>query len=156
MSLNKAQIIGRLGRDPEIKHTQNGDKIANLAVATSEKYTDKQGNRQENTEWHRVVFFGRQAEICEQYLSKGSQVYVEGKISTKKYVDQQGIERYATSINGVTLQMLGNDSSATQNKSNGYEQQSGSTQKVQPVQYKQQAQYQNIIPVDDLNDDIPF
>ena len=97
-SLNKVQIIGNLGSDPEIRYTQDGRPIASLAVATGETWTDKQGQRQERTEWHRVSVFGKLAEIAQQYLRKGGKIYVEGQLQTDKYTDKQGIERYSTKI----------------------------------------------------------
>ncbi len=96
--LNKVMIIGRLGADPEIRNTQSGIPVASLRVATDESYTDRNGNRTERTEWHRVVVFQRQAETCGQYLRKGSLVYVEGKITTRKWQDQNGQDRYSTEI----------------------------------------------------------
>ncbi|MFQ1023246.1 single-stranded DNA-binding protein [Avibacterium paragallinarum] len=105
--INKAIIVGNLGNDPEIRTMPNGDQVANISVATSESWTDKNtGERREITEWHRIVFYRRQAEIAGQYLHKGSKVYVEGRIRTRKWQDQQGIERYTTEIQGDSLQML--------------------------------------------------
>lgn len=98
-SVNKVILVGNLGRDPEIRTTQSGDKIANLSVATSESWNDRQtGERRERTEWHRVVIFGRVAEIAEQYLRKGSKVYVEGSLQTRKWQDQSGQDRYSTEV----------------------------------------------------------
>ena len=106
--VNRVTLIGNLGQDPEIRHTQNGTAIANLRVATSESWKDKQtGERQERTEWHTVVFFGKVAEICQQYLRKGSQIYVEGSLQTRKWQDQNGNDRYSTEIKGRDMQMLG-------------------------------------------------
>ncbi|MBF0144203.1 MAG: single-stranded DNA-binding protein [Magnetococcales bacterium] len=97
-SLNKVQLIGNLGRDPEIRFTQDGRPIANLNIATSETWNDQQGQRQEKTEWHRVVIFGKLAEIAQQYLKKGSKVYIEGALQTRKWTDNQGVERYTTEV----------------------------------------------------------
>ncbi len=98
-SVNKVILVGNLGRDPEIRTMQSGDKIANLSVATSESWNDRQtGERRERTEWHRVVIFGRVAEIAEQYLRKGSKVYVEGSLQTRKWQDQSGQDRYSTEV----------------------------------------------------------
>lgn len=118
--VNKVILVGTLGRDPEVRYTPNGNAIANLNVATSEQWTDKQsGERQEKTEWHRVVIFGKLAEIAGQYLKKGSQVYLEGKLQTRKWQDQSGQDRYSTEIvldaNGQ-MQMLGG---RTDNRSGG-------------------------------------
>lgn len=105
--VNKVIIVGRLGNNPEMRSFPNGDLVANLSVATSEKWQDKQsGEWKEVTEWHRIVLFSRLAEIAEQYLKRGSQVYVEGKLKTRKWQDQQGQERYLTEIHGLSLQML--------------------------------------------------
>ena len=106
--VNKAIILGRLGRDPEVRHTQDGTAVVTLSVATSEAWTDKSsGEKREKTEWHRVSAFGRLAEIMAQYLSKGSQVYIEGKIQTRKWQDQGGNDRYTTEIVAREMQMLG-------------------------------------------------
>ena len=107
--VNKAIIVGNLGRDPEVRYTANGSAVANVTVATSESWKDKQsGERQERTEWHRVVFFGRLAEIAEEYLKKGSQFYIEGSIRTQKWQDKEsGQDRYTTEIVARDMQMLG-------------------------------------------------
>ena len=106
--VNKAIILGRLGRDPEVRHTASGSAVANVNIATNSQWTDKvSGERQEHTEWHRVVFFGRLAEIVQQYLTKGSQVYVEGRLQTRKWQDNTGQDRYTTEIVANEMQMLG-------------------------------------------------
>lgn len=105
-SLNKAMIIGRLGKDPDVRYTQSNTAVANLSVATSERYKDKQGEWKENTEWHRVVAWGRLAEICQEYLKKGSQVYIEGPIQTRQWEDKEGQTRYTTEIKALTMTML--------------------------------------------------
>ncbi|MEO5348495.1 MAG: single-stranded DNA-binding protein [Magnetococcus sp. YQC-3] len=97
-SLNKVQLIGNLGADPEMRFTQDGRAIASLRLATTDTWTDKQGQRQERTEWHQVSVFGKLAEIAQQYLRKGSKVFVEGQLQTDKYTDKQGIERYTTKV----------------------------------------------------------
>lgn len=106
-SVNKVILVGNLGRDPEMRYLPSGEAVANLRVATTDKYKDKSGQMVEATEWHTVSFFGRTAEVCGQYLKKGSQVYVEGSLRTRKYTDKEGIERYATEIRGDRMQMLG-------------------------------------------------
>jgi single-strand DNA-binding protein len=107
-SVNKVIIVGNLGRDPEIRYMPSGDAIANIAVATSYKSKDRNtGEQKEVTEWHRISFFGRLAEIVGQYLKKGSSVYVEGRLQTRKYTDKDGIEKYATDIVAEQMQMLG-------------------------------------------------
>lgn len=106
--INKVIIVGRLGNDPEMRTMPNGDTVANISVATSEVWNDKQtGERREVTEWHRIVLFRRNAEVAGQYLKKGSQVYVEGKLKTRKWQDQNGQDRYTTEIQADTLTMLG-------------------------------------------------
>lgn len=106
--INKAIIVGNLGADPEIRHLPSGGQVANISVATSEQWRDKTtGENRENTEWHRVVFFGRLAEIVGQYLTKGSQVYIEGRIQTRKWQGQDGQDRYSTEIIANEMQMLG-------------------------------------------------
>jgi single-strand DNA-binding protein len=107
-SVNKVIIVGNLGRDPEVRHLPSGDAVANIAVATTDRWKDKQtGEMKEATEWHRISFFGKTAEIAGQYLKKGSQVYIEGSLRTRKYTDKDGVEKYATEIKGDTMQMLG-------------------------------------------------
>jgi len=105
-SLNKAMIIGRLGQDPDVRYTQSNTAVANMSIATSERYKDKQGEWKERTEWHRVVAWGRTAEICQEYLQKGSQVYIEGPIQTRKWEDKEGQTRYTTEIKALTMTML--------------------------------------------------
>jgi len=108
--INKAILIGNLGNDPKISSTLSGMLVANLSIATSERYKDKNGIQQENTEWHRIVAFGRLAEICEQYLKKGDRIYVSGRIHTRQWEDQDGNKKYATEIIISELQMLGGKS----------------------------------------------
>lgn len=105
--VNKVIIVGNLGNDPDVRTMPNGDAVVKISVATSESWIDKNTNeRREVTEWHRIVFYRRQAEICGQYLKKGSKVYVEGKLRTRKWQDQNGQDRYTTEIQGDVLQML--------------------------------------------------
>lgn len=107
-SVNKVIIVGNLGRDPEMRTFPNGDQVANVTIATTDRWRDKNtGENKEITEWHRIVFNGRLAEIVGQYLRKGSQVYVEGSLRTRKWTDQSGQERYTTEIRADTMQMLG-------------------------------------------------
>lgn len=106
--VNKVIIVGNLGRDPEVRYSADGRPIANLNLATTESWKDRQsGDRQEKTEWHRVVLFGRLAEIANEYLRKGSQIYLEGKLQTRKWQDQSGQDRYTTEIVGQNMTMLG-------------------------------------------------
>lgn len=107
MSVNVAIIVGNLGRDPEVRFTQSGRAVATLAVATNESWMGQDGNREERTEWHRVVVFGKSAEACGQYLAKGRQVCVQGRIQTRKWTDQNGQDRYTTEIVAQRVDFLG-------------------------------------------------
>jgi len=109
-SVNKVILVGNLGKDPEVRLTPGGDSIANITLATTESWKDKSGVKQEKTEWHRVSFFGRQAEVVGEYLRKGSQIYVEGRIQTRKWQDKEGQDRYTTEIVADRMQMLGGKS----------------------------------------------
>ena len=106
-SVNKVIIVGNLGRDPEVRYLPEGGAITNISVATTDAWKDKSGEKQERTEWHRVAFFGKLAEIAGEYLKKGSQVYVEGALRTRKWQDKEGKERYTTEIVADRMQMLG-------------------------------------------------
>ncbi len=107
-SVNKVIIVGNCGKDPESRTLPSGDMVTNISVATTDKYKDKHtGDTKEVTEWHRIAFFGKLAEIASKYLKKGSQVYVEGSLKTRKYTDGNGVEKYSTEIKADTLQMLG-------------------------------------------------
>jgi single-strand DNA-binding protein len=106
-SVNKVILLGNLGRDPETRYTTGGDAVTNLNIATSEQWKDKNGEKQERTEWHRVVLFGRQAEIAGEYLKKGRSVYIEGRLQTRKYTDKDGVEKYSTEIVADRMQLLG-------------------------------------------------
>jgi single-strand DNA-binding protein len=105
--LNKAILIGNLGRDPEVRYTPSGLGVANFSIATSETWTNKEGEKETRTEWHRIVAFGRLGEICGEYLSKGKQVYIEGRIQTRDWEDKDGIKRYTTEIVASQMIMLG-------------------------------------------------
>lgn len=107
MSVNIAIVVGNLGRDPEVRFTQSGRAVANFSVATSESWTGQDGSPQERTEWHNIVVWGKQAESCGQYLSKGRQVFVQGRIQTRKWTDQNGQDRYTTEIVAQRVQFLG-------------------------------------------------
>ena len=164
--VNKVIIVGHLGNDPEIRTMPNGDAVANISVATSESWNDRNtGERREVTEWHRIVFYRRQAEICGEYLRKGSQVYAEGRLKTRKWQDQNGQDRYTTEIQGDVMQMLG-----ARNQAGGYPSDmgaapqpsyqarqtnnGGSYQSSRPA--PQQAAPQAEPPMDGFDDDIPF
>ncbi|NGP76127.1 single-stranded DNA-binding protein [Balneolaceae bacterium YR4-1] len=145
-SLNKAMIIGRLGQDPDVRYTQSNTAVANLSVATSERYKDKSGEWKENTEWHRVVAWGRLAEICQEYLKKGSQVYIEGPIQTRSWEDKDGQTKYTTEIKALTMTML--DSKGSNSGGNMPEK----PQNAQPVSSNVDLN-ENF---DDIDDDLPF
>jgi single-strand DNA-binding protein len=152
-SVNKVILVGNLGRDPEMRYLPSGEAVANLAIATTDKYKDKTGQMVEQTEWHRVSFFGRTAEVCGQYLKKGSQVYVEGSIRTRKYTDKEGVEKYATEIRGDRMQMLGGRSGGMADMDDG-----GSAQAAPRSQQRAPAGAQRPAGggFDDMDDDIPF
>ncbi|HIF35383.1 MAG TPA: single-stranded DNA-binding protein [Candidatus Thioglobus sp.] len=150
--INKVILVGNLGAKPEVKYASNGNAISNLSVATSESWTDKStGQKQEKTEWHRVSLFGKIAEIAGQYLDKGSKVYVEGKLQTRKWQDQSGQDRYTTEVivsgfNG-TLQML--------DRRDGVNSEAP-TQSTRPPESSQSAPKITPVAQDEFEDDIPF
>lgn len=155
-SLNKVQIIGNLGGDPEVRYTAGGAAVANFSVATTEKWKDKQtGETQEETEWHRVVLWGRLAEIAGEYLKKGLPVYIEGRNKTEKWTDNQGVERYTTKVIGSDLKMLGGKPQGGEGGGGGQRQQ---RPQDRSTQLDQRRQPQQTPPqqggFDD--DDIPF
>ncbi len=118
--VNKAIIIGRLGRDPEVRYTPDGTAVANFSIATSEEWKDKNtGEKRERTEWHRIVAFRRLGEICGEYLSKGRQVYIEGRIQTRDWEDKDGNKRYTTEIVASQMQMLGSRDDSGDSRSSG-------------------------------------
>ena len=148
--VNKAIIVGNLGQDPDVRTMPNGDMVTKISVATSESWVDKNTNeRKTQTEWHAIVFYRRQAEVAGKYLRKGSKVYVEGRLKTRKWQDQNGQDRYTTEIQGDVLQMLdsrqGGDNQDKSSTSNAYANTKNGTA---PTQARQGA--------DDFNDDIPF
>ena len=147
--LNKVILIGRLGKDPETRFMPNGDAVCNFSVATSESWKDQSGQRQERTEWHNIAMYRRLAEIAGQYLKKGSQVYLEGKIQSRKYQGKDGIERTAYEIIANEMKMLGGGNDG---------QQAQSAQGEAPTMPRRQAPATPAAPVDgsDESDDIPF
>ncbi|ODU48895.1 MAG: single-stranded DNA-binding protein [Thiobacillus sp. SCN 63-374] len=157
-SVNKVILVGNLGRDPEMRYLPSGEAVANLAIATTDKYKDKSGQMVEQTEWHRVSFFGRTAEVCGQYLKKGSQVYVEGSIRTRKYTDKEGVEKYATEIRGDRMQMLGSKGGGGMaDMDDGGFNQSAPAPRSQPrSSAPPAAQRPASSGFDDMDDDIPF
>ena len=115
MSVNKVILIGHLGKDPEVRYMPNGEAVANVSIATSENWKDKSGEKQEKTEWHNLVFYKRLAEIVGEYLKKGSQIYVEGRLQTRKWQTKEGQDRYTTEIIVNEMKMLGGKSSGSNN-----------------------------------------
>ncbi len=145
--LNQVQIIGRVGKDPEVRYLPSGEAVANFSVATTEKWKDKQsGELREETEWHRISTFGRLAEIVGQYVKKGGLVYVSGKIKTRKYTDKDGSEKYATDIRANEMKML----SGRENNQGGEHAPRASTPQQRPAPAAQGSGF------DDMDDDIPF
>ncbi|MBF1265891.1 MAG: single-stranded DNA-binding protein [Neisseria sicca] len=171
MSLNKVILIGRLGRDPEVRYMPNGEAVCNFSVATSETWNDRNGQRVERTEWHNITMYRRLAEIAGQYLRKGSQVYLEGRIQSRKYQGKDGIERTAYDIIANEMKMLGgrNDNSGGTPYDDGGYSQGGYPQQAPQQQYQAAPQNQEppaaprrqapaapAAPVEDIDDDIPF
>lgn len=107
MSVNKVILVGRLGQNPEVRYTPSGAAVANFSIATNESWVDKSGQKQERTEWHRIVVWGKQAENCAQYLTKGRQAYVEGRLQTRQWQDKDGQTKYTTEVQAQTIQFLG-------------------------------------------------
>lgn len=143
-SLNKAMLIGRLGADPEVRYTQSNTAVATLSIATSERFKDSNGEFQERTEWHRVVAWSRLAEICQQYLKKGSQVYIEGPIQTRSWEDKDGQKKYTTEIKALQMIML--DSKGG----------NGESQSNEPAGNKMSSSVELDSNFDDMDDDLPF
>src|SRR6185437_4655579 len=118
--INKAILVGNLGKDPEVRAIEGGRKVANFSLATTESYKDRNGERVDSTEWHNIVFWGPIVDVIEKYLKKGSQVYIEGKIRTRSYDDKEGVKKYTTEIVGQTLTMLGGGSRSGGSSENSY------------------------------------
>ncbi|WP_341325118.1 single-stranded DNA-binding protein [Methylotuvimicrobium sp. KM2] len=156
--LNKVTLIGNLGADPEVRYMPSGEAVTNISLATTMRWKDRQtGERKESTEWHRVVFFRRLAEIAGEYLKKGSQVYVEGRLQTRKWQGQDGQDRYTTEIIANEMHMLGSRSGGTANYSDN--QGAYSSQNSAPAQSRPQSTTPSNSappPYDDFDDDIPF
>ena len=145
MSVNKVILIGRLGRDPEVRHMPNGEAVCNFSIATSETWKDQHGQKQERTEWHNITLYRRLAEVAGQYLKKGSLVYIEGRIQSRKYTGKDGIERTAYEIIGSEMKMLGGGNDSGQQNA----------QHTPPAPPSRQAPAAPAQPVDD-SDGIPF
>jgi len=152
-SVNKVILVGNLGRDPETRYTTSGDAVTNVRLATTDTWKDKNGDKQERTEWHTIVFYGRQAEIAGEYLKKGRQIYVEGRLQTRKWQDKEGQDRYTTEIVADRMQMLGSREgggapSGTEDAPARERASAGASKVGATAPAKKN--------VDDLDDDIPF
>ena len=160
-SVNKVILVGNLGRDPEVRYLPSGDPVANVTIATSSKYKSKTGEMVEETEWHRVTFFGKLADIVGQYLKKGRSVYIEGRIKTRKYTDTDGVEKYATDIIAHEMQMLGGregmgePSGDDEGSGGGYQRQAPAARPAAPAA-RPAAAAKPSSGFDDMDDDIPF
>jgi single-strand DNA-binding protein len=159
--LNKVMLIGHLGRDPEIRYTQSGSAVASFSIATSETWNDKSsGERQERVEWHRIVVFGKQAEVCEKYLSKGSQIYIEGRLQTRSW-EKDGQTHYTTEVVASSFQFLGGRPDGGQggqnyNQNQGQRREQGGDQSRQQGGYNTRGHGQQGGPDQIPDDDIPF
>jgi single-strand DNA-binding protein len=147
-SVNKVILIGNLGRDPETRYMSNGDAVTNIALATTEVWKDKNGEKQEKTEWHRVTFYRKLAEIAGEYLKKGRSVYVEGRLETRKWTDKNGVDRYTTEVIATDMKMLGSRSG-----SDSFDASDRDGQESAPAQ---SSQGRSNTGFDDMEDDIPF
>jgi len=155
-STQKVIIVGNLGQDPEVRSTNSGSSVANISVATSESWTDKNtGQKQEKTEWHRIVFFGKLADIAGQYLRKGSKVYVEGKLRTNKWQDQQGNDRYTTEIHSHEMKML-DSKGDNQGQAQAPASQRPPQSQVAPQQQAATQVNQSHFGEEEIDEDIPF
>ena len=143
-SVNKVILVGNLGKDPEVRFMQNGEAVCNFSIATTDSWKDKAGAKQERTEWHNIVMYRKLAEIAGEYLKKGSTVYLEGSLQTRKWQDKEGHDRYTTEINSSVMQMLGGKSES----------------KSEPVHHQVSTQRKPVVdvadPMDNFEDDIPF
>jgi len=160
MSLNKVLLIGNVGKDPEVRHLESGASVATITLATSERFKDKSGNLQESTEWHTVIAWRQLADLAANYIRKGSQIYVEGRIRTRNWDDQNGVKHYVTEIQADSIQLLGRRSDGQQGQQGGYQQRQ--SQPAQPVHQTAPAPQPTtpIISPADINsddpDDLPF
>jgi len=152
-SVNKVILIGNLGRDPETRYMPDGGAVTNVSIATTESWKDKNGEKQEKTEWHRVAFFGKLAEIAGEYLKKGSQVYVEGRLQTRKWQDKDGQDKYTTEIVADRMQMLGSRQGMGGEREGGGGEREGASR---PAAAKPAAGKPAGSKFDDFEDDIPF
>lgn len=150
MSVNKVILLGRLGQDPELKYTPGGAAVCNFSVATTEAWTDKQGQKQEKTEWHRIVVWGKLAELCNQYLAKGRQAFLEGRLQTRSWDDKDGTKRYTTEILASTVQFIGGATTGANNSVDKSYNQSA------PAAESTNQEYQIANDASFAADDIPF
>lgn len=151
--INKVILVGNLGNDPEVRYMPNGNAVANISIATSDSWKDKtSGEQQEKTEWHRVVFFNRLAEIVEQYVKKGSKIYVEGRLQTRSW-EQEGVKRYSTEIVASEMQMLDGRTGPQEMTDNAFGQNQRPTE---PIQSEGQPKMAQPASFDNFDDDIPF
>ena len=143
-SVNKVILIGTLGNDPSTRYMSNGEAVTNITLATTDTWKDKNGEKQEKTEWHRVTFYRKLAEIAGEYLKKGRSVYIEGRLETRKWTDKEGVERYTTGIIADSMQMIGNPGAGSSDSDDSNAPQSNSGKSPGPTGF------------DDMDDDIPF
>lgn len=156
-SVNKVILVGNLGRDPEVRYLPDGGAVTNISVATTDTWKDKSGEKQERTEWHRVAFFGKLAEIAGEYLKKGSQIYVEGRLQTRKWQDKEGKDRYTTEIIASEMKMLGRREGMGGAAGGGAASDDGGGRPMrEPARPKAAAGAAAGGKFDDLDDDIPF
>ena len=168
-SVNKVILIGNLGRDPETRYTTGGDAVTNLRIATTDTWKDKAGEKQEKTEWHTVVLFGRLAEIAGEYLKKGRPVYIEGRLQTRKWTDKEGVEKYTTEIVADSMQLLGGregggggGGGGAEDDGGGYTERSAAPQRSAPAARpapqaaSRPAPQKSSTGFDNMDDDIPF
>lgn len=162
MSLNKVMLIGNVGKDPEVTTFEGGNKVAKFTLATSERYTDKSGQKQEKTEWHNIVAWGTQADVIEKYVTKGKQLYIEGQITSRSW-EQDGVKRYATDIKLTSFVFLGSANGGS--KDNGTENTSAAKPAASPAKKSSATSAKTAAPapepapasgVDDTDDDLPF
>jgi single-strand DNA-binding protein len=150
-SVNKVILIGNLGKDPETRYMPNGDAVTNITLATTETWKDKNGEKQEKTEWHRVTFYRKLAEIAGEYLKKGRSVYVEGRLETRKWTDKAGVERYTTDVIATDMKMLGSKPGSA-----GYEAPDREESGFAPSAPSSRTPAKSSSGFDDMDDDIPF
>ncbi|AXI03380.1 single-stranded DNA-binding protein [Aquirhabdus parva] len=155
--VNKVILVGTLGRDPETKTFPSGGSVTQFSIATSESWKDKNtGEPREETEWHRIVLNNRLGEVAQQYLKKGSKVYIEGSLRTRKWTDKEGVERYSTEVRGDSMQMLDSKGQSNSSGQNDYEPYAAAPQNNQAKSSSNNAPVQSSYSAGDLDDDLPF